>query len=111
MVFGHIFILRRIEVDDFAPIEYGRRHFKITAWLLAKKRLNIYMMLATWFTHIYMIERREMLSMKNKKKTPQPIRRYSDVVRRNEIIITALLFITYMALLYMLVFAATIGLR
>ena len=49
--------------------------------------------------------------MKNKKNTPKPIRRYSDVVRRNEIIITALLFITYMALLYMLVFTATIGMR
>lgn len=48
---------------------------------------------------------------KNKKKAPEPIRRYSDVVRRNEIIITALLFITYMVLLYMLVFAATIGMR
>lgn len=49
--------------------------------------------------------------MRNKKKTPEPIRRYSDVVRRNEIIITALLFITYMTLLYMLVFVATIGMR
>ena len=49
--------------------------------------------------------------MRNNKKTAKPIRRYSDVVRRNEIIITALLFITYMALLYMLVFAATIGMR
>lgn len=46
--------------------------------------------------------------MKNKKKAPQPIRRYSDVVNRNEIIITALLFITYMALLYMLILAATV---
>lgn len=49
--------------------------------------------------------------MKNKKEAPKPIRRYSDVVNRNEIIITALLFITYMALLYMVVFAATIGIR
>jgi len=49
--------------------------------------------------------------MRNKKKSPEPIRRYSDVVKRNEIIITVLLFITYMALLYMLVFVATIGMR
>lgn len=46
--------------------------------------------------------------MKNKKKTPKPIRRYSDIVNQNEIIITALLFITYMALLYMLILAATV---
>lgn len=49
--------------------------------------------------------------MKNKRKAPKPIRRYSDIVKQNEIIIVALLFITYMALLYMLVFAATIGMR
>ena len=46
--------------------------------------------------------------MRNKKKTPDPIRRYSDIVKQNEIIITALLFITYMALLYMLILAATV---
>lgn len=46
--------------------------------------------------------------MRNKKKAPKPIRRYSDIVNRNEIIITALLFITYMALLYMVMFAATL---
>lgn len=46
--------------------------------------------------------------MKNKKKTPKPIRRYSDIVNQKEIIITALLFITYMALLYMLILAATV---
>lgn len=46
--------------------------------------------------------------MRNKKKTPKPIRRYSDIVDQKEIIITALLFITYMALLYMLIFAATV---
>lgn len=46
--------------------------------------------------------------MRNKKKTPTPIRRYSDIVNQKEIIITALLFITYMALLYMLILAATV---
>lgn len=49
--------------------------------------------------------------MKNKRKAPKPIRRYSDIVKQNEIVIISLLMITYMALLYMLVFVATVGWR
>ena len=43
--------------------------------------------------------------MRNKKYV-RPIRRYSDVVKQNEIIITAILMITYIALLFMVVYAA-----
>lgn len=41
-----------IEVDDFVPIVYGHRHFKITAWLLTK-RLNIYGACDLIHTYIY----------------------------------------------------------
>ena len=43
--------------------------------------------------------------MKNKKYV-KPIRRYSDIVNQKEIIIIAILMITYIALLFMVVYAA-----
>lgn len=44
--------------------------------------------------------------MRNKNKAPRPIRRYSDIVKQNEIIITAILMITYITLLFIVVYTA-----
>ena len=44
--------------------------------------------------------------MKNKVRTPKPYRRYSDVVKQKEIVLVTLLFMTYAALLWLVVIIA-----
>lgn len=44
--------------------------------------------------------------MRNKRKAPKPIRRYSDIVNQKEIILVSMLFITYAALLYLVIIIA-----
>lgn len=41
--------------------------------------------------------------MKNKIRAPKPYRRYSDVVKQKEIVLVGLLFMTYAALLWLVV--------
>lgn len=41
--------------------------------------------------------------MKNKVRAPKPYRRYSDVVKQKEIVLVALLFMTYAALMWLVV--------
>lgn len=41
--------------------------------------------------------------MKNKVRTPKPYRRYSGVVKQHEIVLVTLLFMTYAALLWLVV--------
>lgn len=41
--------------------------------------------------------------MKNKVRTPKPYRRYSYVVKQHEIVLVTLLFMTYAALLWLVV--------
>lgn len=41
--------------------------------------------------------------MKNKVRAPKPYRRYSDVVKQHEIVLITLLFMTYAALLWLVV--------